>query len=57
MVLVVWKKQILGIAIRRINKTFLVRKDKQDAQFDIIVKSFRQRSACVAVHLPLLYKK
>ena len=52
MIVVVQKNQILGIAIKTINKSFLFPKDKLNAQFDVISKPFSQRTACVAVLLP-----
>ena len=57
MVVVVGKDQILGIAIDLFDKASSVPKDKLYAKFDIILKSFCQRSACVTVYLPLLCKK
>ena len=56
-VVVVRKNPILGIAIKLIDKTFSVPRNTFDVQFHIISKSFHQRSACFAVHLPLWCKK
>ena len=53
MEVVVRKSLILGIAIENFDKTLLVPRNKLDVHFGFISKSFHQRNACTAVHLPL----
>ena len=54
MVVVVGKKKtIVGITIKRISKTLAVPRNTFDLHFGIILKSFHQHSACLAVHLSL----
>ena len=57
MAVVVRKRPILAIAIKRINKTYSVPRNMLDVHFGISLKSFHQRSACLAVHIPLWCKK
>ena len=51
-VVVVRKRPILAIAIKRINKTYSVPRNMLDVHFGISLKSFHQRSAWLAVHIP-----
>ena len=57
MVVTVWKNQILGIAIKKVNKTFTATKGRLNTYFGFISKQFRQRNAYISVHLTLSYKQ